>query len=126
MIQNYQPAKEEKNVCFYIVFDDGRGNGFCFPCDEHGELLPNVSPEARKNLEWCRQNSEKYKRAGEITREVYRSLVPARGTCDCGEEVWLENQYHGACQCPNCGQWYNMFGWKLNPPSEWLEPIDPD
>ena len=38
MIKDYKPA-EWKNYVFYeLVFDDGKGNGFAFNCDENGNL----------------------------------------------------------------------------------------
>ena len=44
---------------------------------------------------------------------------PAHGTCICGEEVSLWDQYYGACECPKCGRWYNLFGQELVAPEHW-------
>ena len=45
----------------------------------------------------------------------------AHGTCECGNEVELYDEYYGACQCEKCGKWYNLFGQELNPPTYWEE-----
>jgi hypothetical protein len=44
----------------------------------------------------------------------------------CGKEFKLQDHYCGACECPNCGEWYNLCGQHLNPPEQWEEPIDYD
>ena len=41
------------------------------------------------------------------------------GLCKCGQEVLLMDTYMGATDCPNCGQWYNVFGQELKDPDEW-------
>ena len=41
------------------------------------------------------------------------------GKCECGNEVMLMDQHMGAAECPECGQWYNLFGQKLKPPEDW-------
>jgi hypothetical protein len=38
----------------------------------------------------------------------------------------LEDQYYAACQCPKCGQWYNIYGQHLRPPEEWIEDLEGD
>ena len=40
--------------------------------------------------------------------------------CD-NDDVELWDQYYGACQCPECGKWYNLFGQSLLPPDCWEE-----
>lgn len=59
-----------------------------------------------------------------IIKERESRYIPAIAKCDCGEEFPLENQYLGACECPGCGQWYNLFGQELNDPSTWSEGGD--
>lgn len=46
------------------------------------------------------------------------------GECECGETVTLYNQYLGACECPKCGRWYNIWGQELNPPHTWSSGDD--
>ena len=40
--------------------------------------------------------------------------------CSCGKTIILEDQYMGACKCPKCGKWYNMFGDRIKTPDEWV------
>lgn len=52
----------------------------------------------------------------------FRERTANVGKCDCGEEIILmcfPPTY--ACDCPNCGQYYNAVGQKLKPPEEWEE-----
>ena len=46
------------------------------------------------------------------------------GECDCGQTVVLMDRYLGACDCPGCGQWYNLSGQELNDPSTWSAGSD--
>lgn len=59
-----------------------------------------------------------------IGREEYFDRTMRRrtcnvGRCSCGAEVRLIDLYMGACDCPNCGQWYNVGGEPLKDPDEW-------
>lgn len=118
MIKNYVPAEWKTHVEYELVFDDGHNNGYGFPCNESGSVV-DIPPEAVANLAWCMEHPEKFVRAGEIVTYRNRYREPARGTCICGQEVILTDEYYGACQCEKCGQWYNLFGQSLLPPDEW-------
>ena len=50
-----------------------------------------------------------------------RNRTASVGRCKCGEKVVLMGLYMGACDCPSCGQWYNVSGQELKDPSEWEE-----
>ncbi len=54
-----------------------------------------------------------------ITRRERRYTENATGRCRCGTVIELYDQYLGACECPNCGQWYNIMGQELIPPQYW-------
>ncbi len=57
----------------------------------------------------------------------YRERTAKVGKCKCGEEVTLiclPPLY--ACECPNCGQYYNACGQELKRPEQWEESIDED
>lgn len=118
MIKNYVPAEWRTHVEYELVYDDGHNNGYGFPCNESGSVI-DIPPEAIANLTWCMEHPDKFVRAGEIVTYRNRYREPAHGTCICGEEVSLSDQYYGACQCPNCGRWYNLFGQNLVPPDQW-------
>ena len=76
-----------------------------------------------KNLLWCLENPDKFKHFGEVRTNRKRVHDNAHGTCECGREVYLFNQYMGACEC-KCGRWYNLFGQELNDPTTWSEGDD--
>lgn len=119
MINNYTPEDYETIINYEITFDDGRNNGYAFPCDENGNLVGGLSDAAISNYQWCLNHPEEFERFNKIIRFERRVRNNARGICDCGNEVELYNEYMGACQCEKCGQWYNLFGQKLMPPSMW-------
>lgn len=76
---------------------------------------------AKANFEFCMNHPERFTRFNKILRRVRSYQDNARGKCECGAEIELWNQYMGACQCQNCGLWYNLFGQELLPPSDWEE-----
>lgn len=119
MIQNYVPAQYEITDHYEVVFDDGHNNGFGFPCNEKGELLPGLTLEAVANYKFCLENPNRFERFNKVIHRKHRSRTAPHGTCRCGKEIELYDHYCGACQCPHCGQWYNLFGQELLPPSEW-------
>lgn len=50
----------------------------------------------------------------------YRNRTANIGKCDCGTEfplICLPPLY--ACDCPECGKWYNTSGQELKNPNEW-------
>ena len=58
-------------------------------------------------LEFIKQRGEEYRHS------------PALVKCECGEEFYLEDQYLGSCECPNCGSWYNLFGQSVLAPDQY-------
>lgn len=118
MLKNYTPAEYRTVTEYELVFDDGRNDGFGFPCDKEGRLLQSVEEAAYENLAFCLAHPEKFERFNKVVEQRWRARENAHGTCSCGEEVELWNQYLGACECPNCGQWYNLFGQELTPPDK--------
>ena len=122
MLKNFVPARQAVHVEFYIVFDDAEGNGYAFPCDMSGNLQP-MSDEAKANYEKCMDSPDEFIRYNEFVKYQNPYTEAAHGTCLCGADVEIWNQYYGACQCENCGRWYNQFGQNLLPPEQW--EIDP-
>lgn len=123
MLHNYVPAECKTEIHYDLVFyyeDDG---GYAFPCDAAGNVFPLEYECARKNLEHCLAHPEEFATYNEVRKWESHYREPAHGTCSCGQEVELYDQYYGACQCPKCGQWYNLFGQSLVPPEQW--EIDP-
>ena len=125
MLSNYVPSQRIINTDYELEFlYPGRDGGFSFPCRKDGSLYP-MTEAAKINYEWCVSNEDKFEVYNKITSRKYASTDPAHGRCECGREVYLTNQYYGACQC-ECGRWYNLFGQELNPPDMWEEPFDDD
>lgn len=115
---------------YYLVFiyAHDEDSGFVFPCDFKGEVnLEELCPEGQENYRWCLEHPEEFSKDSpciEVTRHT--CVEPAVGKCVCGSEVVLEDQYYAACQCPKCGQWYNIYGQHLRPPEEWIEDLEED
>ena len=117
MINNYTPAEWKEDIIYELVFLDRDNNGFTFPCSSDGE--PILNPAAKKNYDFCMAHPEKFVIYNKVVGYKQRYKENAHGTCHCGEQIELYDEYLGACQCPKCGQWYNLFGQELEPPSQW-------
>lgn len=120
MLKSYKDAELETEVRYELMFDDGCCNGFGFTCDEHGNTH-GLTDDAKRNLAWCRENTDKFVRPGVVVKFVRQFRNPPSGICECGEEVFLVDEYMGACECPKCKRWYNLFGQELLPPRQWDE-----
>ena len=123
MITNFKPSQRIEETTWRRVFDyDYVGTGFAFPCNEEGEILMDQMPEpAIKNYKFCMAHPEKFVRFDKLESQTHHYTAPAEGDCSCGEHIQLFDQYMGACECPNCRQWYNVFGEELLPPEQWEE-----
>ena len=119
MLKNYVPAEHKTEVHFDLVFDYDDNGGYAFPCDAAGNVFPLEYECARKNLEHCLAHPEEFAVYNEVQKWTSHYTEPAHGICTCGEEVSLWDQYYGACECPKCGRWYNLFGQELVPPGQW-------
>lgn len=124
MLRELKSGERVKQVRYALEFTDEYGNGFSFPCDEHGNL-ERVRAEALPNVEYCRTHRDQFVRFGVITKYTDSWREPDMATCECGHTFPLQNVYLGACPCPNCGKWYNLFGQELLPPYKWGD-IDGD
>lgn len=124
VIQEYKPAEDVTVTKRELVFDDGRGTGFAFACDTNGQLLPDACDAAVENYKFCMSHPKNFKRWNKIVTMscVYRE--PASGRCACGEHIELIDIYRGACDCPYCGRWYNLFGQEILPPEKWEDETD--
>lgn len=119
MIKEYVESERKEYTEYELCFDDGANNGFGFPCDKNGNIDTNIHPDAKANYEYCMQHPEKFVRFNKVVKYTRSYREPAHGKCECGEIVILTNDYFGACQCPRCGQWYNLWGQELLPPERW-------
>lgn len=124
MLQNLVPSERVHENRYTIEFIAENTAGFSFPCDANGNLdKDNMTKAAIDNYNMCiNSNPEDWEIFNELHVERWSYIEPAHGTCDCGEDVVLIDEYYGACQCPKCGKWYNLFGQELRDPDEWEEP----
>ena len=118
MLKDFVRSEYRTEVEYELAFDDGANNGFGFPCDEHGNVSPDMPIPAQNNLAYCLEHPEKFERWNEVVKYERRVRIPAHGKCSCGREVHLYDAYLGACSC-ECGKWYNLFGQELLPPEQW-------
>ena len=111
----------------YCLEFDGfnlRADGqYSFDCNKNGEVNINSLPkEAQKNYFMCISSPDRFSK--HIAHYTRKWREPARAICKCGKEIFLENEFMGACSCPYCDRWYNMFGQELNPPELWEDDED--
>ena len=124
MLTNMVNRQRVKKVSYSLEFTDGNGTGYGFPCDKFGNVFPLEYECARENLTYCMEHPEEFKVWNEVDKNVSSYTEPAQGKCECGREVYLIDEYYGACGC-ECGRWYNLFGQELLPPDQWEEdPAD--
>ena len=62
MLKDCVPAHPEIHTEYYLVFDDGHGNGFWFPCNHKGAFAKPLSPCAQRNYDDCLQNPHRFVR----------------------------------------------------------------
>ena len=123
MLNNYTPREWKESISYELTFDDGHNNGFGFPCDGQGNIPDDLNPAAVENYHYCMAHPDKFVRYNKVLPRISRYVEPAHGTCSCGREVYLWDEYLGGCSC-ECGRWYNPFGQELNPPETWPDGDD--
>ena len=123
MLKNMTARQRRKIVEHEIQFMYDGNSGYSFPCDERGNLLP-MEACAKENYDYCLAHPEEFEEWNEQVAIVRYVTDNATGTCFCGATVELWDQYMGACKCPGCDRWYNLFGQQLNPPETWEDGDD--
>ena len=121
MLKDIARPVHKTQVFYELVFDDGENNGYGFPCDKDGNLDPGMSKTALETLAYAKAHPEDFVRYNEVVRFERNHTELGYGTCSCGSKVVLQDVYYGACQCGNCGRWYNLFGQELLSPEYWEE-----
>lgn len=96
------------------------GCGFSFPCDKEGNLKTDdiYYNDWKKIYDFCVSNPDKFIDKG-ITEDIWTYMENAKALCICGKEIELYDEYMGACECPYCGRWYNLFGQELKNQEYW-------
>ena len=119
MLKDIVHGEYVTTVSYELCFDDGANNGFGFPCDADGKVFDDLSEAAWENYGYCLNHPEQFNRYNTVVKYRHTHKEPDSGTCRCGERVFLQDEYYGACRCPKCGQWYNLFGQELVDPEYW-------
>ena len=129
MLKIIRERSTHTEVEHYVEFTDEEGAGFSFPCDSNGNIqfnddIPELGRAQRDNYDYAMSHRERFtKQYAEFVTRRYAVTDNALGKCVCGETVELYNQYQGACSCPKCGQWYNLFGQELIDPEYWDDDV---
>lgn len=124
MLKIIRERNTHTEVEYRIEFTDEEGCGFTFPCDSNGNIQfsdnLDLGRAQHDNYDYAMSNKERYTRQyNEFVPRRYTVTDNAVGRCRCGEEVELYDLYQGACPCPKCGQWYNIYGQELINPEYW-------
>ena len=122
MLRNFVNRKPAEYITYHIEFTDETGNsGYSFDADENGNPI-FACEAAEKNYNYAINHPEEFPTEyNKFTRRVTHYTENAHGTCICGQEVELYDSYMGACECHNCGRWYNLFGQEILNPKYWEE-----
>lgn len=118
MLRNIVRRHAVTETKFSIDFDRSDGTGFSFECDSR--FQPILDSEcALQNYQYAKKHPEEFEVYDELVRREFTYVEEGHGTCVCGNEVHLWDQYHGACECTGCGRWYNLYGQELLKPEYW-------
>ena len=122
-MKDFRNGEYVESVSYHLNFYKEPGGGFSFPCDENGNIATDSDYYDcwKPNYDRCIElGPEHFPVAfGQVERRVHRWREPNSGVCNCGNRIELHNEYLGACECPHCGQWWNLFGQELKNPSRW-------
>lgn len=124
MIKDFKNGEEIIKIKYELMFDDGNYNGYGFPCDKDGNIFPLDNEYAKANYEYCLTHKDEFVRAGKVEKTEYTYRESNTGICNCGKRIELFNEYLGGCECPYCGQWWNIWGQALNNPYTWSDGED--
>ncbi|MCY9738176.1 hypothetical protein M5X17_31275 [Paenibacillus alvei] len=98
-------------------WNDVKGAGFSFPCDEKGNLITEgLTKRGLENYNACSKGEKDVKFLG-IQKNNYAYTEPAILECDCGDKLSLSG-FTNTCQC---GTDYNMSGQRLASRRHWGE-----
>lgn len=128
MLEIIQERRRVERVEHHLSFTTEEGWGYSFDCDENGNVQfdPEFEECQRQNYESAMAKGPEVFNVDYNRHEIrrYHYTENAIGRCRCGEEFELYDQYQGACPCPKCGQWYNLFGQELVNPKYWEDDGD--
>ena len=119
-----EPNKMIEETIYRIEFHPKKENipMYSFLTDKDYNVIfdPEYYDIQKENYEKALNDKDAYSEPIK-TKETRRYMQPTKVQCECNQHFELTNQYLGACKCPRCGRWYNLFGQELNPPETWEE-----
>lgn len=126
MIKDFKRGEWVEKTDYELRFYRDANGGFAFPCDKDGNPLMDPDNKAAwDNYHECLKNPEEFPYYfNHKVANTHSWREPNSGTCYCGTRIELVNEYMGACECPKCGKWYNLFGQELKNPEHWDEGDD--
>lgn len=104
---------------FFQRKNDYEGNGYAFPCDENGNLASFETEDAKKSYDFVKDNEDYCD--GRVIQEAHSWIEDAKVKCNCGNIFYLHDEFCGCGECPECHQWYNLFGQEVIPPEEQMK-----
>ena len=119
MIKNIIPRRPVEVTEYTREFTNEDGGGYAFKANAKGEVIFENECQKRNYIYAMCHPEEFPVQYNEFVTVKRTYTEPAVGTCICGNEVALIDEYLGACQCENCGRWYNVFGQELIAPEYW-------
>ena len=110
---------EEYKVVFFQRKGDYAGNGFEYDADAEGNVVFNPEYEKAQRENYERLLTDEDYEAPQVITRRHSYRVPTLAKCHCGAEIYLQDEYMGACECPECGRWYSISGQELKDPKYW-------
>ena len=142
MLKIISERYKESHTTYRLQFDligERKGNGYSFPLlSKDASIIPLKESETETNkYEPCSEeeciwwknylsvkDDREHFKEPYVDKKTWYWTEPAHAICNCSTEIILEDEFLGTCQCPVCGQWYNMFGQEVLDPEEYKEDLD--
>lgn len=142
MLKIISERHRESHTTYGLQFDligERKGNGYSFPLlSKDADIIPLKESETKTNeyvpcseeeCTWWKsylkiKNDREHYREPYVDKYTWSWIEPTHALCHCGTEILLQDDYMGACQCPGCNQWYNLFGQEILDPDKWEEDLD--
>ena len=99
-------------------------NELCMGFDLDNNDSPIINDCAKENYQLAMKKIADGLWSKRINTNKFTLRTDPIGKCKCGTKFEMHNEYLGACECPGCGQWYNLFGQELTPPDTWNQNPD--
>ena len=126
-MKDFKRGAYVEKVYYDVNFYSHEDGGYGFPCDGYGNpLFDQMTETAQENYKRCIKLGAEHFPYGfeKVERHVSRWRENNSGICYCGKRIELYDEYLGGCECPHCGQWWNLSGQPMNDPDTWRDGPD--